>query len=54
MIDLNGNGIPDYQEPGVWRFFGNIIASIVKTFAAPHTVAYRVADVWQHNIEGGQ
>lgn len=44
--DFNNNGIPDYKEPLIWRLLGGFVAKIVMTFAAEHTVAYKVSDLF--------
>lgn len=41
MIDLNSNGIPDYKEPGVWRFAWSVFSGVVRIFAPSHTVIRR-------------
>jgi len=53
MLDLNHNGIPDYQEPKLWLFLGKAVSTVIKMFAPAHTVAYRVADLYQRATEGG-
>lgn len=51
MLDLNGDGVPDYEEPWFWKTVGGLIASIVKTFAHPNTIAYKAADAYQATID---
>lgn len=41
MIDLNRNGIPDYQEPIVWRAVWSVFSTLVRAFAPSHTVILR-------------
>jgi hypothetical protein len=43
MLDLNHNGIPDYQEPKVWLWLGSFVSRIIKMLAAQHTIAYKTA-----------
>ncbi|ATB36281.1 hypothetical protein CYFUS_001695 [Cystobacter fuscus] len=40
-LDFNNNGVPDFQESWFWRGVWRGAALLVKTFAKPHTVAYR-------------
>ena len=39
--DFNGNGVPDYREGWFWRGLWSAFSWTVKTFAKPHTLAYR-------------
>lgn len=43
-FDFNGNGVPDYQESWFWGGVWHVAASLVTTFAKPHTVAYRAVE----------
>lgn len=40
-LDLNHNGIPDYEEPWLWRFVWNAFSFAVRVFAPPHTILAR-------------
>lgn len=40
-LDLNHNGIPDYEEPWLWRFVWGAFSFAVRVFAPPHTIIAR-------------
>lgn len=40
-LDLNGNGVPDYREPWLWRLAWRVLRWGVLRFAPPKTVAHR-------------
>jgi hypothetical protein len=40
-FDFNGNGVPDYREPWFWGGLWTVVSWTVRTFAKPHTLAYR-------------
>jgi hypothetical protein len=41
LIDFNGNGVADYEEPWFWSGLWGVVSWAVKTFAKPKTLAYR-------------
>lgn len=42
-VDLNGNGVPDYQEPQeLLKLLGNVMEGIIAV-AAPHTATAKLA-----------
>lgn len=40
-LDINHNGIPDYQEPWLWRGVWTVFSFLVRVFAPPHTIIAR-------------
>lgn len=40
-FDFNNNGVPDYREPWFWGGLWTAVSWTVRTFASPHTLAYR-------------
>ena len=41
VLDLNQNGIPDYQEPWFYQLLWGILRGLTRAFAPPHTLVRR-------------
>jgi hypothetical protein len=41
ILDLNANGLPDYQEPAVWRWLWVAVRAVVRATAPTHTLVRR-------------
>ncbi len=49
-LDLDKNGIPDYEEAWPYKLLGKVAMFLIKTFCPPHTIAYRAADAYSAAI----
>ncbi len=50
LLDLDANGIPDYQEPAFWKALWFIGSALIRAFAPPHTLARRGVDAVDDGI----
>lgn len=50
MLDLDGDGVPDYREPWPYVFALQAFAWVATTFAKPHTVIYQLGEKTQTDI----
>lgn len=50
MLDLDGDGIPDWQEPWLYVTALRVFSWFALTFAAPHTVFYQLGEKAQTDI----
>ena len=50
LLDLDGNGVPDWREPWFWERLWTAVSWLVRTCAAPDTLAHRAvveAERWR-------
>ena len=53
VIDLNQNGIPDYQEAFFYRAVWNVTKTLVRTFCPPHTLVRRGVEALDAAMRSG-
>jgi hypothetical protein len=50
VLDLNANNVPDYKEPFFWRGVLGVFSWFAGTFAAPHTIAGKLAREYRDKV----
>jgi hypothetical protein len=51
IIDLNQNGIPDYQEAWFYRALWGLLRGLTRTFAPEHTLVRRGVEAVDEAIQ---